>query len=264
MPKHLKLDRPLAFFDLETTGIDPATDRIVEISVLRVETDGSEEIRTRRINPERPIPAAATAVHGISDADVRDAPTFREIARGLHAFLEGADLAGYNVSRFDAPLLAREFADCGFDLRLADRRIVDAMTIYHRKERRDLSAACKFYLDRPLDGAHSAEVDVRATADILDAQLERYSDLPTTVGELEAWCRGGRTDGVDSSGKFIWRGGEAVFSFGKHQGEALRHVAGESPDYLEWILQSDFPPDTKALVADALRGRFPSPPSAES
>jgi DNA polymerase-3 subunit epsilon len=263
MLKQLNLDRPLAFFDLETTGIDPATDRIVEICVLRVETDGSEEIKTRRINPERPIPAAATAIHGIRDEDVRDAPTFKEIARGLHAFLEGADLAGYNVARFDAPLLNREFADCGFDLRLADRRIVDAMTIYHRKERRDLSAACRFYLDRPHDGAHSAEADVRVTAGILDAQLERYSDLPATVGELEAWCRSGRTDGVDPSGKFIWKGGEVVFSFGKHQGKALRHVAGKSPDYLEWILQSDFPADTKAVVADALRGRYPSPPSSE-
>jgi DNA polymerase-3 subunit epsilon len=262
--RYLRLDRPLAFFDLETTGIDPATDRIVELCVLRLDTDGSEEIRTRRINPERPIPAAATAIHGIRDEDVRDAPAFREIARGLLSFLEGADLAGFNVMRFDAPLLEREFADCGLDLRLADRRVIDVMTIYHRKERRDLSAASMFYLEHPHNGAHTAEADVRVTVEILDAQLDHYSDLPRAVRELDAWCRGGRPDGVDPSGKFIWKKGEVVFSFGKHQGKALRRIAGESPDYLEWILQSDFPPDTKTLVADALRGRYPAPPSSET
>jgi len=261
--KNLELVRPLAFFDLETTGIDPMTDRIVEICVMRVDPDGEVETRTRRINPERPIPPAATAVHGIRDEDVRDAPTFRQIARGLLEFIGGADLAGFNIHRFDAPLLDREFRDCGMDFALADRRIVDAMTIFHRMEPRDLSAAVRFYLDRDLVGAHAAEADVAATLDILDAQLERYPDLPRSVEELDAWSRSGRPGGVDRSGKFVWKNDEAVFAFGKHQGRSLRRIAGEAPDYLEWILESDFPPDTKALVRGALGGSFPSPPSTK-
>jgi DNA polymerase-3 subunit epsilon len=261
--KNLDLDRPLAFFDLETTGIDPMTDRIVEICVMRVDPGGAVETKTRRINPERPIPPAATAIHGIRDEDVRDAPTFKQIARGLLDFLAGADLAGFNVLRFDAPLLDREFGDCGLDFALAERRIVDAMTIFHRKERRDLSAAARFYLDRELVDAHAAEADVAATLDILDAQLERYPDLPRSVEELAIWSGSGRLNGVDPSGKFVWKDGEVIFAFGKHQGRSLRRIAGEAPDYLEWILQSDFPPDTKALVRKALGGSFPSPPSSK-
>ena len=258
----LKLDRPLIIFDLETTGTDPATDRIVEISALRVSPDGGRESRTRRINPERPIPAGATAVHGIRDEDVRDEPTFRQIARGLLEFLGDADLAGFNVLRFDLPLLDREFRDCGLDLGVAARRVVDAMTIYHRMERRDLSAAVSFYLGRSHDGAHTAEADVTATAEVLEAQLERYPDLPHGVEELDAWMRGGRADGVDRSGKFVWKDGEAVLAFGKHQGKTLRQVAQENPGYLEWVAKSDFPPDAKQVAVEALAGRFPSPPTS--
>lgn len=260
--KGLILDRPLVYFDLETTGTDPATDRIVEISVLRVSPDGARESRTRRINPERPIPAEATAVHGIGDDDVRDEPSFRQIARGLLEFLGEADLAGFNVLRFDLPLLDREFRDCGLDLRLAGRRVVDAMTIYHRMERRDLSAAVRFYLGRSHDGAHAAEADVAASADVLEAQLERYPDLPRSVEELDAWIRGGRTAGVDRSGKFVWQDGEAVLAFGKYQGKPLRRVARDDPGYLEWIAKSDFPPDAKQVAADALAGRFPRLPAS--
>jgi len=253
----LKLDRPLAFFDLETTGIDPATDRIVEISALRISPEGERESRTRRINPERPIPAGATAIHGIRDEDVRDEPTFRQIARGLLEFLGDADLAGFNVARFDVPLLDREFRDCGLDLGLARRRVVDAMTIFHRMERRDLSAAVSFYLGRSHDGAHAAEADVAATAEVLEAQLERYPELPRAVAELDAWTRGGRADGVDGSGKFVWKDGEVVLAFGKHQGQPLRRVARENPGYLEWVVRSDFPDDAKQVASEALAGRFP-------
>lgn len=254
----LTLDRPLVFFDLETTGIDPATDRIVEISALRVDPDGSRESRTRRINPERPIPAGATAIHGIRDEDVRDEPTFRQIARGLLEFLGQADLAGFNVLRFDLPLLDREFRDCGLDLGLAGRRVIDAMTIFHRMERRDLSAAVIFYLGRSHEGAHAAEADVAATAEVLEAQLERYPDLPRAVDELDAWTRGGRASGVDRSGKFVWKDGEAVLAFGKHQGKMLRRVAREDPGYLEWVASSDFPDDAKLVAREALEGRFPN------
>jgi DNA polymerase-3 subunit epsilon len=253
----LELERALVFFDLETTGTDPDSDKIVEISVLRIEPDGQRESRTRRLNPGRPIPPGATAVHGIRDEDVRDEPSFRQIARGLLDFLADADLAGFNVARFDVPILDREFRECGLELKVSSRRIVDAMTIYHRKERRDLTAAARFYLDRSHDGAHAAEDDVAVTVDVLDAQLERYPDLPRRVDELAAWTRGGSVDAVDRSGKFVWKNGEAVLAFGKHRGQSLRRVAEQDAGYLEWVLNADFPPDARELVERALQGEFP-------
>jgi DNA polymerase-3 subunit epsilon len=255
--KHLKLERPLVVFDLETTGTDPAQDRIVEIAALRVTPDGEREPKRRRINPERAIPAAATAVHGISDADVRDEPTFRMIARSLLDWLSGADLAGFNLLRFDVPLLDREFRDCGLDLELAERNVVDAMTIFHRKEPRDLTAAVRFYLGRDHAGAHAADADVEATYAVLEAQLERYDDLPRTVEELHRWTVSGRGEAVDRGGKFVWQEREVLFAFGKFQGQTLRKVVVEAPDYLRWILDSDFPDDAKQLVEGALRGVYP-------
>lgn len=250
--KHLALDRPLVVFDLETTGIDPATDRIVELAALRIEPDGRRETRTRRVNPERAIPPEATAVHGIRDEDVRDAPTFRQIARSFLRWIEGADLAGFNVARFDLPLLEREMRESGLDLGRADRRIVDAMTIFHRKERRDLSAAVRFYIGREHAGAHSAAADVEAAADVLDAQLGRYEDLPRALGDLVAWIGAERGDGSERAAKFGWRDGEAVFGFGRHQGRTVADVARESPDYLRWILDADFPTEIKRVVREAL------------
>jgi len=260
--KNLRLTRPLAVFDLEITGTDPSSDRIVEISVLRVEPGGGSEVRTRRVNPGRPIPPEATAIHGIRDEDVRDEPEFRRIARGLLDFLGDSDLAGFNILRFDIPLLDREFRDCGMDLELAGRRVIDAMTIFHRKEPRHLSAAVAFYLGREHVGAHGAEADVTASLDVLDAQLERYSDLPRSVEELDGWCRPPvPADAASPSGKFLFRNGEVVLAFGKHQGKALRDVAREQPDYLRWILKQDFPPDAKRIVESALKGEFPDPPA---
>lgn len=258
--KNLDLDRPIIFFDLETTGTDPASDRIIEISGLRVTPDGQRDAKTRLINPERPIPADATAIHKITDDDVRDAPPFRQIARSLLDWLDGADLAGFNVARFDAPLLDREFRDCGLDLALPSRRIVDAMVIFHRKERRDLTAAVRFYLDRDHEEAHSAEADVSATLEVLEAQLECYDDLPRTVDGLAQWSRAGRPGTIDPDGKFIWKNGEAVFAFGKHQGKPLKAVAQSTPDYLRWIVSSDFPEEAKQLVSEALEGNFPKNP----
>ena len=249
--RHLLLDRPVVFFDLETTGTDAATDRIVEISALRVETDGRRQARTRRLQPERKIPPDATAVHGIRDEDVLGAPTFRQIARGLLEFFEGADLAGFNVARFDVPLLERELRDCGHDLGRAGRRVIDAMTIFHRKERRDLTAAVRFYLQRDHAGAHSAAADVEATIDVLEAQLERYADLPRDVDELDRWLRPRKRDVVDPEGKFVWRDDEAAFAFGKHRGRPLREVASEEDDYLAWLLETDFPAGAKEIVGEA-------------
>jgi DNA polymerase-3 subunit epsilon len=249
--KNLNLERPLVFFDLETTGTDPARDRIVEIALLRIEPDGERLARTRRINPERAIPPEATAVHGIRDEDVREEPPFRRIARGLLELLEGADVAGFNVRRFDLPLLDRELRDCGMDLQLDQRRVIDVMTLFHRMEPRDLSAAVRYYLGREHEGAHEAEADLNATIDVLDAQLERYADLPRSVEELDAWSRP-RRNAVDEQGKFVRRQSEIVFAFGKHRGRPLGVVAREAPDYLRWIVGSDFPEDAKQLVRQAL------------
>lgn len=257
--KHLSLQRPLVVFDLETTGTDPTSDRVVEISVLRIEPDGSRRARTRRINPERPIPPQATAIHGIGDEDVRESPTFRQVARSLLEWLEGADLAGFNVLRFDLPLLDREFRECGLDLGLGRRKVVDAMVIFHRKEPRDLTAAVRFFLGREHEEAHGAEADVAATLEVLEAQLERYPDLPANVEELDAWTRPARANGAAAPAKFRWQDGEWVFAFGKHNGVTLRQVATENAGYLEWILQADFPDDAKKLVEGALRGNFPEP-----
>ncbi|MBZ5637655.1 MAG: 3'-5' exonuclease [Acidobacteriia bacterium] len=260
---NLRLDRPLAFFDLETTGTDPATDRIVEISVRRVDPDGGRDGRTRRVNPGRPIPAEATAIHGIRDEDVRDAPEFRRIARSLLEFLGESDLAGFNILRFDVPLLDREFREAGLDLALPRRRVIDAMAIFHRKEPRHLAAAVAFYLGREHAGAHGAEADADAALEVLEAQLGRYLDLPRSVAELDAWCRPPAPPGAaDLSGKFLWRNGEVVLAFGKHQGKAIRDVAREHRDYLEWILKQDFPADARRIVEGALKGEFPAPPAA--
>lgn len=253
----LKLERPLIYFDLETTGTQVTRDRIVEIAAKKVLPDGTEEVRSRRINPECPIPPGASAVHGIYDADVAEEPTFRKLAKGLFEFFLGCDLAGFNIVRFDTPILEREFRDCGFDFAVAERRQIDAMRIFHRMEPRDLSAAVKFYLDDDHSGAHAAEADIMATHRVLEAQLERYSELPAEVEKLESWLRGGRADSVDRSGKFVWQAGEAVFGFGKHQGRALKEVVASAPGYLDWILQSDFPQDAKEIVQGALGGTYP-------
>jgi DNA polymerase-3 subunit epsilon len=265
MLKNLRLERPLIFFDLETTGIDPANDRIVEIAALRVDPDGSRDLKRRLINPERPIPPAASAIHGIRDEDVRDAPSFRLVARSMLDWMHGADLAGFNVERFDVPLLDAEFRRAGLDLDVPGRRVVDAMVIFHRREPRDLSAAVRFYLDREHEGAHSAEADVTATLEVLDAQLERYDDLPRDVDGLWAWARAPKPGAVDLNGKFVWRDGEIVFSFGKYRDRTLREVVEGARDYLDWILKSDFPDDAKKIVADARdHGIFPDPPETQS
>jgi DNA polymerase-3 subunit epsilon len=250
----LELKRPLAFFDLETTGIDPQRDKIVEIALVRVDPVGGRSSFASRINPGRPIPKDATAVHGITDADVASAPAFREVARRLLDALGDADLAGFNIRRFDVPLLEREFRDCGLDLALASRWIVDAMTIFHRKEPRDLTAAVRFFLDRDHAGAHGAEADVEASIDVLEAQLARYGDLPRSVDDLDAYCNPVPSGAVDRGGKFILREGEIVFAFGKQKGRSLNEVARVQRDYLEWILKQDFPEDARALIQKALRG----------
>ncbi len=251
--KNLRLDRPLIVFDLETTGVDPARDKIVEIATLKLLPDGTRDPRRRLVNPGRPIPPGATKVHGIQDEDVREAPEFQQIARSLLDYLGDSDLAGFNVARFDIPLLEREFNDCQLDLGMERRRVIDAMAIYHRKERRDLTAAVEFFLGRDHDGAHTAEADVNATADVLEAQLERYGDLPRDVAELERWIRRIPANAVDAAGKLVRKDDCICINFGKYRGLPLDEVARDNGDYLEWLLDTDFPDDAREHLRVALK-----------
>lgn len=256
----LNLARPLAFVDLETTGTLPQVDRIVEITVLKIFPDAREELRRRRVNPAIPIPAAATAVHGISDDDVAGEPAFANLAKSLNAFLADCDIAGFNVRGFDLTMLECEFRRAGVIFSREGRSIVDAMAIFHEKERRDLAAAVRFYCDRDFPEAHSSEDDVRAAVGVLLAQLDRYPDLPRDVAGLHAICNPAHPDWIDPDGKFRWVDGVARIMFGKHSGLSLQELARAEPDYLMWMHSKDFSPELKQIALDALRGTFPTPP----
>ena len=253
---NLNLKNPIVFFDLETTGINIVSDRIVEISYLKVMPNGDEESKTRRINPEMPIPPHATAVHGITDEDVKDAPTFKSIAKSLAAQLEGCDLAGYNSNRFDIPLLAEEFLRADVDLDLMKRKFVDVQTIFHKKEQRTLSAAYKFYCDKDLENAHSAEADTKATYEILKSQLDKYQDLENDVNFLAEFSAFG--DNVDFAGRIVYNEKkQEVINFGKYKGRLVEDVFLEDPGYYGWIVQGDFPLYTKKVFTNIkLRAAF--------
>jgi DNA polymerase-3 subunit epsilon len=248
------LDRPLVFLDLETTGLSTSHDRIIELAIIKVTPRGDVLERVRRFNPLMPIPAEASAVHGIKDEDVRNEVTFAQTARSLAALLDGCDLAGFNVRRFDIPMLAAEFrrADVAFDPR--GRRIVDIQAIFHREERRDLSAAARYYLGREHPEAHSALGDIRTSAAVLSAQLERYAHLPRDLEGLHGYC-----DQVMPMETELERwfqegaGGERVFRRGKHRGKALADVAKNEPDYLSWMLGTeDMDGEVLRVVREAL------------
>ena len=261
----LRLPRPLAVLDLETTGTDPSKDRIVEISILRLSLDGSEELLGRRVNPQVPIPADAMAVHRISDADVEGEPTFAQLATEIEKFLKGCDLAGYNVIRFDLPMLEAEFQRAGVDFSRKGRAVVDAMAIFHRKEPRDLAAAARIYLGRAMPETHSSETDARTTLDVLAAQVERYPDVPSNIEALHELCNPVDPDWIDPDGKFAWAGGAAVITFGKHRGRRLQELAAEpEPNYLHWMLAQDFSPEVMQIVRGALDGRFPTRPATHA
>ncbi len=249
--------RPLVFFDLETTGTERTLDRIVEIAAVAVPPEGPPRVFDRRVNPGVRIPSEASAIHGITDADVKDAPTFRQIAPDLLAFLGEADLAGYNVRGFDIPLLLKEFERSGVAFRLEGRRIVDMQTIFFRKEPRDLGAALRFFAGREHSGAHAALADVVASAEVLAGQLRRYPDLPRTLGGLHEFSAPIEGRWVDPDKRFFWRDGEAVFAFGDHRGRSLALVAETNPDYLDWMVRKDFPEPAKEIVRNARRGVFP-------
>lgn len=243
----LNLEKPLVFFDLETTGLD-FKDKIIEVSLVKIHPSGAEETYTVRINPEIPIPPASTAVHGITDDMVKDSPTFKEIAPSLLEFLQGCDLAGYNSSRFDLPMLDEEFARVGIRANLQAVRHIDVQNIYHKMERRTLEAAFRFYCHKTLENAHSAEADAYATYEVLKAQLDEYPDvLENNVDALADFSK--LQDNVDLAGRIIRnQKGENVFNFGKYKGIRVLDVHKKDPGYYRWILDGDFSFDTKSTV----------------
>lgn len=244
----LYLTKPIVFFDLETTGIDIATDRIVEICLVRLEPNGNRQSMTMRLNPERHIPEEASAVHGIYDADVRECPTFREKAEELKNVFDGCDLAGFNSNRFDIPLLAEEFIRAGIVIDLNSPRRVDVQNIYHKLERRTLVAAYKFYCDKDLTNAHSALADTEATLEVLEAQLDHYpEELRNDIDFLAEYSR--RDNFVDFAGRFAYNEkGEEIVNFGKHKGRLVKDVLRVEPSYYNWMMQSDFTMNTKQVL----------------
>ncbi len=251
-----ELDRPIAFLDLETTGLRVGTDRIVELALIRFMPNGDVTEKVRRFNPGIPIPPEATAVHGIRDEDVADKPPFAARARSLADLLDPCDLAGFNLRRFDLPMLLAEFQRAGVRFQVGERRIVDVQMLYHRMEPRDLSAAVRFYLGRELEDAHSALADIRATAAVLSAQIERYEELPRDIEGLHRVCDEMRPFETELDRWFKRGAGDAMtFRRGKHSGRPLDEVAAAHPDYLRWMLGlDDLDPEVREVVRGALEG----------
>ncbi|MEM5564662.1 3'-5' exonuclease [Psychroserpens sp. AS72] len=243
----LNLTKPICFFDLETTGINITNDRIVEISILKVYPDGKEETYTKRVNPTIPIPPEVTLVHGISDEDVADAPTFKDISKEVYQLIKDCDLGGFNSNRFDIPVLAEEMLRADVDFDMKTTKSIDVQTIFHKMEQRTLSAAYKFYCDKSLDNAHSAEADTLATYEVLKAQLDRYEDLENDANFLAEFSS--RKKFADFAG-FITYNKEGIecFSFGKHKGKLVTEVLDKEPGYFGWLLNADFPLYTKKVL----------------
>jgi len=243
----LNLNKPICFFDLETTGINISKDRIVEISILKVFPDGKEENKTWVVNPEIPIPKEVTAIHGISDADVADKPTFRAISKDVYRMVKDSDLGGFNSNRFDIPLLAEELLRAEVDFDMKGRVSVDVQTIYHKMEQRTLSAAYKFYCDKNLDNAHSAEADTKATFEVLKQQLEKYDVLENDMKFLSEFSS--RKKFADMAGFIVYnKDNEECFSFGKHKNKKVLDVLEKEPGYFGWLLNADFPLYTKKVL----------------
>ena len=246
---NLNLKRSIAFIDLETTGINVSTDRIVELSVLKITPNGKEEWLSTRINPEMPIPPKSTVIHGIKDADVADAPVFKEVAKNLANFLEGCDLAGYNAIKFDIPVLAEEFLRVNIDFNFLNRRYVDVQVIFHKKEQRTLTAAYQFYCGKDLAGAHGSKADTAATYEVLKSQLDRYNDLENDVEKLADFSS--FNSNVDFAGRIIIdENGVEVFNFGKHKGKPVVKVFNDEPAYYSWMMNGDFPLYTKKILTE--------------
>ncbi len=260
-PKLFKLYKPLAFFDIESTGTNRKTDRIIDLAVVVVKTNRSLENHYFRVHPEMPIPPESTRIHGITDDDVKEAPAFREVVGDVLKVFEPCDLAGYNILHFDIPMLQEECNRAGRTFRMDGRRVLDMQRIYHKNEPRDLSAALRFYCSEFHLGAHSAIDDVLATIRVFEGQLKRYKDLPHDIDELAEYCNPRDPTWADRAGKLKWYSGEIVINFGRNQGCKLKELVAEDPSFLTWILRSDFPDDTREIVRDGLDGKWPNPPA---
>jgi DNA polymerase-3 subunit epsilon len=245
---HLQLSRPLAVIDLETTGVNISLDRIVEIAIVKLMPDGTRQIKRKLINPEMAIPKQSSDVHGITDEMVKDAPTFKQAANEIKMFISNCDLAGYNSNRFDIPLLVEEFLRTGQDLELSDRFLLDVQKVFHMMEQRTLSAAYKFYCDKELHGAHSAEVDVTATLEVLEAQVKRYPQLGASVESIVKFT--GEDQIVHFARRFVFENGVEVFNFGKHKGKPVSLVLKQEPQYYDWMMKGDFPLHTKQKLSE--------------
>ncbi len=243
----LNLKKPIVFFDLETTGLNITADKIIEISYIKVFPNGTEEAKTLRVNPEKHIPEQSTAIHHITDDDVKDCPTFKQVARELAAVFEGSDVAGFNSNRFDIPMLQEEFLNAGIDFDLSKRRFVDVQTIFHKMEQRNLVAAYKFYCGKNLEDAHSADGDTRATYEVLKAQLDKYPTLQNDVEFLSSFST--QNKNVDLLGRFVYNDqGVEVFNFGKYRGQSVSDVLLKDSGYYGWMMKGDFPQDTKNVL----------------
>lgn len=246
--KKLVLKRPLAFIDLETTGTNIAKDRIIEIAIVKAMPDGSTQSKTKRINPEIPIPKETTEIHGIHNEDVKDCPTFKEVANEVKQFIGDSDLAGYNSDRFDIPMLVEEFLRIGLNLDMKDRKLIDVQTIFHQMEKRTLGAAYRFYCKKDLVDAHAAEADALATYEILEAQINHYEDLKEDVEFLSRFTT--KEEFVDYGRRIIRREGVEIFNFGKYKGQSVRDVLKKEPQYYDWIMKSDFLLHTKQKLSE--------------
>jgi DNA polymerase III subunit epsilon len=261
----MKLSRPLVVFDLETTGTWIEKDRIIEIAMVKVLPSGKKETYHSRVNPLMPVPAAVQELTGITDADLVNAPVFKKIARDVAAFLEGADIGGFNVDKFDLPLLEREMKDADVVFTAGAFKVYDAQKVYHINEKRDLTAAYAFYCGKPLEGAHGALADTEATLEVLQEQVARYGQGDDAVETLGQFQYREQPEFYDVDRKFRWWNGELYMMFGKYaRKESLREIAKKDPGYLAWILGKDFSEDIKLLVENALKGQFPQDPAKQA
>ncbi len=252
----LNLNKPLAFFDLETTGINVTKDRIVEISILKVIQDGTELIKTWRVNPGMPIPDKSSKIHGIYDADVADKPVFAIVGKEVNQFLENCDLAGYNSNKFDVPLLVEEFLRANIDFDIKKRKLIDVQVIFFKKEPRTLGAAYRFYCQKELENAHTAEADVMATFEVLKAQLGKYEDLKNDINQISKFSS--QINSADFAGMVLYNDqNQEIFNFGKHKGETVESIFEKEPGYYNWLINADFPLYTKKIFTTVkLRSSF--------
>jgi len=255
--KRLNLTRPIAFLDIESTGKNPLQDKIIEIAIIKINQDETEEVLNLLFNPGISIPQESVEIHGITDEDVKEKPFFKEFANDIFEFLRDCDLGGFSIKKFDLPLLQSEFKRAGISYSIEKIKIIDVLTIYHKFHPRDLTAAYREYCDKDLNNAHRSEADVRATIEIFKSQLNKHEDLPQNLEGLHEFCSWREPNWIDSEGKFIWANNNTVFNFGvKHKGKTLEQVFNEDKNYFAWIISADFSEEIKNICREALQGIF--------